>query len=68
MVHTGVQNISQANQYIMWNGNYNMSKWNNSWAAAINGTGGYAFHPQVTKEEVLYVFIDEVYRCVGGAR
>jgi len=61
-VHTGVDNLTLVNQYIQWNGNYSMSAWGNPYAAMINGTGGYGFHPGVSREEQLVVFIDELFR------
>ena len=47
--------------YIEWN-NHTKMDWDNPWAAMINGTGGYSFHAGVTRDDILMVFIDEIYR------
>lgn len=61
-MHTGVDDLAKVAQYIEWNGNTSMSAWGNPYASKINGTGGYSFHPGVSKDETLYVFIDELFR------
>lgn len=61
-MYTGVDDLSKVSQYIEWNGHINMSGWGNIYAGMINGTGGYSFHPGVTRDETLLVFIDELYR------
>ena len=61
-MYTGVDDLSKVAQYIEWNGNTSMSGWGNPYAAMINGTGGYSFHPGVTRDETLLVFIDELFR------
>ncbi len=61
-VYTGVDDLSKVAQYIQWNANYSMSAWGNPYAEMLNGTGGYSFHPGVSRDETLLVFIDELFR------
>ena len=61
-VHTGLDDIDLVGAFRQWNGNYNMSGWGSEFAAMINGTGGFMFHPRVSREERLTAFIDELYR------
>lgn len=62
MVYTGVGNLSNVSRYIQWNGHFNMSGWGDPYASQINGTGGYSFHPDISRDETLYVFINELSR------
>lgn len=61
MVYTGVNDSSLVSKYIQWNNHTEMA-WANHFAAMINGTGGFSFHPGITREERLEVFIDEIFR------
>lgn len=63
MVYTGVDNLTLVSKYIQWN-NMTSMPWGNPYASMINGTGGYSFHPGVTRDETLMIFIDEVFRQV----
>ncbi len=56
---------SLVSKYIQWNNHTEMA-WANQFAAMINGTGGFSFHPGITREERLEVFIDEIFRWVLG--
>ncbi len=61
-VYTGVGNVSRVGQFIEWNGHTNISGWGTPLAREIRGTGGFLFHPGVSREENLTAFISELYR------
>ena len=62
IVHTGKGNLSKLAQFIEWNGRYKIAQWGTPAARMINGTGGFMFHPGVTREENLTAFISELFR------
>jgi hypothetical protein len=51
-------------QYLEWKNQTEIEGWGTPEARMINGTGGFLFHPGVTREENLTVFVDELYRFV----
>ena len=61
-VYTGKGNLSRVAQFIEWNGQRNISGWGTPTARMINGTGGFMFHPGVTRDENLTAFISELFR------
>lgn len=62
IVYTGKGNLSRVAQFIEWNGQRNISGWGTPTAQMINGTGGFMFHPGVTRDENLTAFISELFR------
>ena len=62
IVYTGKGNLSRVAQFKEWNGQTNISGWGTSTARMINGTGGFMFHPGVTRDENLTAFISELFR------
>ena len=62
-VLTGVNDTRLVGQYLEWNNQTKIEGWGTPEARMINGTGGFLFHPGVTREENLTVFVDELYRC-----
>ena len=64
-VLTGVNDTKLVGQYLEWNNHTEMKGWGTRTARMINGTGGFLFHPGVTREENLTVFVDELYRLVS---
>ncbi len=63
-VFTGVGNISKVGEFVEWNNHTSIAGWNSTFAREIRGTGGFMFHPGVTREENLTSFISELYRLV----
>ena len=63
-VLTGVNDTRLVGQYVEWNNHTEMKGWGTPEARQINGTGGFLFHPGVTRDENLTVFVDELYRLV----
>ena len=63
-VLTGINDTQLVGQYVEWNNQTEISGWGTPTARMINGTGGFLFHPGVTREENLTVFVDELYRLV----
>lgn len=61
-VLTGVNDTRLVGQYVEWNNQTEIKGWGTPEARMINGTGGFLFHPGVTREENLTVFVDELYR------
>lgn len=61
-MYTGVGDVMKVGQFIEWKGQTNISSWNSTIAREIRGTGGFLFHPGVTREENLTSFISELYR------
>ncbi len=61
---TGVNDTRLVGQYLEWYNQTEIEGWGTPQARMINGTGGFLFHPGVTREENLTVFVDELYRFV----
>ena len=61
-MHTGKDNLDLVGQFIMWNNQTEIDGWGTKAAKEINGTGGFMFHPGVTREENLTAFISELFR------
>ena len=61
---TGVNDTRLVGQYVEWNNHTEIEGWGSHWARMINGTGGFLFHPGVTRDDNLTVFVDELYRFV----
>ena len=59
---TGKNDSALVGQYIQWKGQHKIAGWNSKTAQMINGTGGYVFHPKVSRKENLTAFISELYR------
>ena len=62
MVYTGKGDTRSTARYIMWNKQTSMTKWGTPYAGMINGTEGTLFHPGVTRNDTLYVFVDQLFR------
>lgn len=62
IIHTGVDGIENIGQYIQWDGLTQLAIWPQEHANDINGTEGLIFHPYVSENEVLQVFIQDVIR------
>ena len=61
-IHTGKDNLDLVGQFIMWNNQTKIEKWGSPAAQQIRGTGGFMFHPGVTRGENLTAFISELFR------
>ena len=61
---TGVNDTRLVGQYVEWNNQTEIKGWGSWRARRISGTGGFLFHPGVTRHENLTVFVDELYRFV----
>ena len=61
-VYTGVNDTDLVGRFIEWNNNTEISGWGTPNARRINGTGGFMFHPGVSRNENLTVFVTELYR------
>ena len=62
MVFTGKGNPANTARYIMWNEQTSVTKWGTPYAGMINGTEGTLFHPGVSRNDTLYVFVDQLFR------
>lgn len=65
-INTGVKNVSNIGQFIVWKGNEgSVNVWPNGMGANdVNGTEGLVFHPFLLEDEVLEVFSDDAFRTV----
>ena len=61
-VYTGANDTRRVAEFIQWDDHYNISGWGSHFAGEIRGTGGFMFHPGVTRNENLTAFINELYR------
>ena len=61
-VYTGVSDVLKVGHYIEWNKQTSIAGWGTPTARKIQGTGGFMFHPGVTRTENLTSFISELYR------
>ena len=66
-MYTGKDDINKVAEYVEWNGNFEIYEnggWGTPTAKMINGTGGYSFHPDMSRHENVTSFISELFRCV----
>ena len=66
-MYTGKDDINKVAEYVEWNGNFEIyanGGWGTPTAKMINGTGGYSFHPDMSRHENVTAFISELFRCV----
>ena len=64
-VCTGKDDISKVGEYIEWDGDFEIFEhggWGTKTARMINGTGGFIFAPDVSRDHNLTSFITELYR------
>lgn len=62
MVFTGKGNPANTARFIMWNKETSVANWGTPYAGMINGTEGTLFHPGVSRNDTLYVFVDQLFR------
>lgn len=62
IIYTGSDDIERIGQYIQWDGVTRLGIWPLEDANYINGTEGLFFHPYVTEDEVLQVFLQDTVR------
>ena len=62
IIYTGTSEIERIGQYIQWDGLTRLGIWPLEDANYINGTEGLFFHPFITENEVLQVFLDDAVR------
>ncbi|KAI6653529.1 Lysosome membrane protein 2-like [Oopsacas minuta] len=62
IISTGVGNLNNLNQYIMWENQTSLDKWGSRKARLLYGTDGHLFHPNISREENITAFIDQIYR------
>ncbi|XP_020617598.1 lysosome membrane protein 2-like isoform X2 [Orbicella faveolata] len=61
-VNTGQSDISRLEQFTMWRGQTHLSWWSDEYANMINGTDGTQFSPDVSKDDILYIFSPDICR------
>lgn len=61
---TGQQNYKDFARVDTWNGESSLNWWTSDECNMINGTNGASFHPIVTKNETLYMFISDLCRSL----
>lgn len=61
-VYTGANETRLVGTFKQWNDHYSISGWGTKYAREIRGTGGFSFHPGVSRKEKLVAFINELYR------
>jgi len=59
---TGKNNLDKMNSYLKWQNKSYIECWATESAGIINGSDGTQFHPRVKKDDILYVFVDQVFR------
>ena len=62
VIATGVGNLTNLNQYKMWENQTSMDKWGSETARRLYGTDGHLFHPNISRSENITAFIDQIYR------
>ncbi|KAJ8285210.1 hypothetical protein GJAV_G00023570 [Gymnothorax javanicus] len=62
--HTGEQNYLDYGRIDTWNGLREMTWWSSNQSNMINGTDGSAFHPLLSKNELLYIFAADLCRSI----
>jgi len=61
-VRTGKYDPKLVGEFTQWNNLREIALWNSSEARKLDGTGGYVFHPNVQRHDVLRAFVAELYR------
>lgn len=62
---TGKRNVLEVGQVIAWNDETELAFWkNNSKCNEIRGTDGATFHPDISKNETLYIFNRDLCRAL----
>ena len=62
VIKTGVGNLNNLNQYEMWENQTSLDRWGSDTARRLYGTDGHLFHPNISREENITAFIDQIYR------
>ena len=62
IIATGVGNLTNLNQYKMWENQTSLDKWGSKAARRLYGTDGHLFHPNISRTENITAFIDQIYR------
>ena len=62
MVYTGKGSSQAIARYLMYDGKTSITGWGTPYAQMINGTEALLFHPGVTKNDTLNVYVDELFR------
>ncbi|KAI1286724.1 Lysosome membrane protein 2 [Halotydeus destructor] len=63
-INSGVSNVLNLNTVEAFRGRRTVPHWSGATCNAINGTDGSSFHPQVTREEILYMFNADLCRSL----
>ncbi|XP_038055317.1 lysosome membrane protein 2-like isoform X2 [Patiria miniata] len=63
VVYTGQTDVSLVNQIKTWNNLTSLTYWSNEYANMLNGTDGQAFHPFLTEDDVLYIYVPDICRA-----
>jgi len=63
-INSGVKNIMEFGQVEAFRGRSKVPHWTGETCNAVKGTDGSAFHPQVTRDETLYVFNTDLCRSL----
>ncbi|XP_072311485.1 lysosome membrane protein 2c isoform X2 [Eucyclogobius newberryi] len=61
---TGLKNSKDFARVDTWNGNRSLNWWTTDECNMINGTNGASFHPVVTRNETLYMFVSDLCRSL----
>uniref|UniRef100_A0A8C9WBA8 Scavenger receptor class B, member 2a n=1 Tax=Scleropages formosus TaxID=113540 RepID=A0A8C9WBA8_SCLFO len=61
---TGEENYMDFGRIDTWNGLRKMTWWSSNQSNMINGTDGSAFHPLLSKDELLYIFAADLCRSI----
>ncbi|XP_039909414.1 lysosome membrane protein 2c [Simochromis diagramma] len=61
---TGQQNYRDFSRVDMWKGESSLNWWTSDECNMINGTTGTAFHPVITKNDMLYIFSSDLCRSL----
>ncbi|XP_063334730.1 lysosome membrane protein 2c [Pelmatolapia mariae] len=61
---TGQQNYRDFSRVDMWKGESSLNWWTSDECNMINGTIGTAFHPVITKNDMLYIFSSDLCRSL----
>ncbi|XP_030046438.1 lysosome membrane protein 2 [Microcaecilia unicolor] len=61
---SGIDNYFDFARIVKWQGNETLHWWTSDTCNMINGTDGTSFHPLISKEETLYMFVSDLCRSI----
>ncbi|KAJ6657480.1 hypothetical protein lerEdw1_002415 [Lerista edwardsae] len=64
VMRSGEKNYMDFTRIVKWRGKETVNFWSTPYANMINGTDGTSFHPLLSTDEVLYVFVSDFCRSI----